>query len=143
MLCAAAQAGDGPRPSAASGPAARQKLLGKHRLTLQWISWDHPGSAEVTEDQGTLRLQGEQRSTEGGQAKGDYLKVDGVILEVADRSFVFSGRIETRVHHIAGGKVCVREGRMTFRATGKRRYFRLKEMDSPCDAVADYIDLYF
>lgn len=139
LLCAAAQAGEAPRPPA----MARQKLLGKHRLTLQWISWDHPGSAEVAEEGGALRLRGEQRSKEKGEASGDYLKIDGVIQDVTAKSFVFSGRIETRVSHIAGGKVCVREGRMTFRISGKRRYYRLKEMDNPCDVATDYVDLYF
>ncbi|MEO8933367.1 MAG: hypothetical protein ABI295_03595, partial [Xanthomarina sp.] len=38
---------------------------GKHSLTLQWISWDTPGSVEITKNTiGTYSLTGEQKSTE-------------------------------------------------------------------------------
>jgi hypothetical protein len=35
-----------------------------------------------------------------------------------------------------------REGRFTFRITGTRRYWRMKEMNNPCEDVADYVDVY-
>jgi hypothetical protein len=52
------------------------------------------------------------------------------------------GKVETRVDYIADGKVCPREGRFTFRITGKRRYWRMKEMNNPCEDVVDYVDVY-
>ena len=118
----------------------KKKLLGKHMLSLQWISWEKFGQATVTEKNGLLAIKGEQRS------KGkdpDWLTIDGVITEVACGQFKFRGKIETRVSHINDGKPCLRDGEMTFAVKGKRKYWRLKEMDNPCDRATDYVDLYF
>jgi hypothetical protein len=117
---------------------AREQLLGEHVLTLQWISDNKKvGKAQVTEENGLLKLKGEQRA-----AKGNYVTVEGLIERVDAKSFVLVGKVETRVDYIAGGKVCPREGRFTFRITGKRRYWRMKEMDNPCEGVVDYVDVY-
>lgn len=119
---------------------ARKQLLGEHLLTLQWITPDNgvAGKAQVIEENGLLKLKGEQRD-----AKGNYLTVEGVIETVDTRSFVLVGKVELRVDFLAGGKVCPREGRFTFRITGKRRYWRMKEMDNPCeDNHVDYVDLF-
>ena len=48
-----------------------------------------------------------------------------------------------KISHINGGKPCAREGAMTFKITGKRRYWRLQEMNNPCDGVTDYVDIFF
>jgi hypothetical protein len=37
----------------------------------------------------------------------------------------------------------MRSGTFHFKATGKRRYWRMQEMDNPCDSVTDYVDVYF
>lgn len=117
---------------------AREQLLGEHLLTLQWISdGKKVGKAQVTEENGLLKLRGEQRAP-----KGNYVTVEGVIERVDTKSFVLVGKVETRVDFIAGGKVCPREGRFTFRITGKRRYWRMKEMNNPCEDVVDYVDVY-
>ena len=118
---------------------AKNMLLGQHRLSLQWISWDYFGKAIVRDDGGVLRISGEQK----GRGNDDYLKVDGVITLVDAKEIMFNGTIETKVSHINGGKACTREGEMTFRITQNRRYWRLKEMDNPCDPVTDYVDIYF
>jgi hypothetical protein len=147
-LCSAptALAGDDEPASQQAAPTktqvndakARGQLLGEHSLTLQWISDSaKPGKAQVTEEDGLLRLQGRQQD-----AKGNYVTVEGVIERVDAKSFVLVGKVETRVDYIAGGKVCPREGRFTFRITGKRRYWRMKEMDNPCEGVVDYVDVY-
>src|SRR5215211_3077675 len=73
--------------------AAKIKLMGDHRLSLQWISWDYFGRAKVTESNGTLYLTGEQKARKGG----DQLKIDGVITEVGARDFKFNGTIITKV----------------------------------------------
>src|SRR5215208_2472985 len=73
--------------------AAKTKLLGQHRLSLQWISWDYFGKAIVTESDGTLFLKGEQKARKGS----DHLSIDGIITEVDAREFKFKGRIITRV----------------------------------------------
>ncbi len=119
--------------------AARQRLLGEHKFSLQWISWDRFGRAEVTERDGTLSIKASQRQ-EGGS---DFIELEGVILVVRSDSFLFQGRIITQVSYIFGGQPCKREGSYTFRINGKRKYWRLKEMQSPCDDVVDYVDVYF
>lgn len=118
---------------------ASRMLLGKHLFSLQWISWDHFGTAAVTNDRGVYRLKGEQK----GRGDTDFVRIDGIVTRVEARSFTFEGTIETQVSHINGGEPCVREGEMTFRITGNRKYWRLQEMDNPCDGVVDYIDRFF
>lgn len=118
---------------------ARQMLLGKHKLSLQWVSWDYFGTAVVTNRSGRLYLKGEQRQRGGS----DFVRIDGVITEINARDFKFDGIVTTRVSHINGGEPCTREGEMTFKITGRRRYWRLAEMDNPCDPVTDYVDIFF
>jgi len=119
---------------------AKAMLLGKHKLSLQWISWDYFGTANVTQKSGVFYLKGEQKSR-GEMA--DYVKVNGAITMIDKTSFTFKGTILTRISHINSGNECKREGEMTFRITGKRKYWRLLEMDNPCDGVADYVDIFF
>ncbi|HLM01158.1 MAG TPA: hypothetical protein VK400_08870 [Pyrinomonadaceae bacterium] len=117
---------------------AKALLLGRHRLSLQWISWDYFGAATVSERDGVLYLKGNQRKRGGT----DFLTVDGVITSVDAKEFSFSGKIVTQISHINGGAPCVREGDFTFKITGKRKYWRLQQIDNPCDAVADYVDIF-
>src|SRR5947207_7888191 len=88
--------------------AARAKLLGAHRLSLQWISWDYFGKAMVTEKNGTLYLKGEQKSRQGN----DSVKIDGIITTIEAKSFTFVGTIITQVSHNNDGKPCKRAGEM-------------------------------
>ena len=120
---------------------AKARLLGRHRLSLQWISWDYFGVATVSQKGLTLYLKGRQDGR--GRNRSDYLTVDGLITSIGSREFRFKGKIVTRLSHINGGSPCVREGEMIFRITGKRRYWRLQEIDNPCDEVADYVDIFF
>lgn len=115
------------------------KLLGKHLFSLQWISWSHFGTVEVTYNEGGLTISGSQEAKKGG----DFVRIDGVIREVGTRYFTFRGTIITRVSHINGGRPCRRQGLMTFRITGKRKYWRLRQMQNPCDEVTDYVDVFF
>ena len=119
--------------------AAKQMLVGAHRFSLQWISWDYFGKAIVTEKNGSLFIKGEQR----GRGNDDYVTMDGVITRVDAKGFTFEGDIVTRVSHINKGEPCKRSGEMTFRITGNRRYWRLQQMDNPCDEAADYVDIFF
>jgi hypothetical protein len=118
---------------------AKQMLLGPHRLSLQWISWDYFGKINVTESNGVLMIKGEQK----GRGTGDYLTVDGVITSVDAKEFGFKGTIITKVSHNNNGEPCKRDGEMTFRITNNRKYWRLKEMDSPCEEIVDYVDIFF
>lgn len=118
---------------------ASQMLLGKHKLSLQWISWDYFGTASVVNRNGVYTLKGEQK----GRGNTDFVKVDGTVRSIDAKQFVFDGTIITQISHINGGTPCTREGEMTFRITGKRKYWRLQQIDNPCDRVADYVDIFF
>jgi hypothetical protein len=120
---------------------AKQMLMGRHLLSLQWISWDHFGRADVTEKRGVLSLKGEQKGR--GESAEDFLKIDGMITRVDAKEFGFKGKIIMQISHNNGGKPCERTGNMTFRITGKRKYWRLVEMDNPCEGITDYVDIYF
>ena len=122
-----------------NSPAARRMLLGKHLFSLQWISWDYFGTANVTDKDGLLYLRGEQKSRDND----DVLSIDGVVTELNRYDFTFRGTIVTKVSHINGGAPCVREGELTFKITGKRKYWRLQQMNSPCEEVVDYVDIFF
>ncbi len=118
---------------------AKAKLLGKHKLSLQWISWDYFGTATITEKNGTLFVKGEQKS----RKDTGFVKVEGQITAIEAKAFTFTGTIITQVSYINGGKPCLREGEMTFAITGKRKYWRLQQMQSPCGTETDYVDIYF
>lgn len=118
---------------------AANMLLGRHKLSLQWISWDYFGSAAVTNRRGVYHLKGEQKGRKGA----DFVRVDGVITEIDAKQFTFDGIIITQVSHINGGRPCERKGQLNFRITGTRKYWRMQQIDNPCDAAADYVDIYF
>jgi hypothetical protein len=122
-----------------NNPRAKTMLLGRHRVSLQWISWNYFGAATVTQKGGVLHLKGEQKQRGGT----DFVKINGTITEINARDFMFNGTIITQVSHINGGKPCRREGEMTFKITGTRKYWRLMEMDNPCEGVTDYVDIFF
>jgi hypothetical protein len=119
--------------------AAKNKLIGKHRFSLQWISWDYFGKVTITEENKLLRIQGEQKQKKGS----DFITLEGIITEVNKLDFKFNGDIITQVSYINKGKSCKRSGDMTFIITGNRKYWRLKEMNNPCEDVADYVDIFF
>jgi hypothetical protein len=118
-----------------------EKIIGNHLISLQWISWEHFGSAKITRTDkvNTYSINGIQRSNKNE----DYLKIEGSITPITDKHLVFEGTIETSVYYLNGGKPCLRTGKFNFKSSGSRRYWRLQEMDNPCDDITDYIDLYF
>jgi hypothetical protein len=121
--------------------AAANMLLGRHRLSLQWVSWDYFGLATVANRRGVYTIKGEQKGR--GRGNTDYVKIDGRITSIDAKEFSFTGKIITQISQINGGKPCTRDGDFKFKITGKRRYWRLQQMDNPCDPVTDYVDIYF
>jgi hypothetical protein len=124
--------------------AARAKLVGDHALTLQWLGWgdlSQTGKLVIKDRGKTLSAEGEQIGR--GENEGDYLKMSGKIVSASKDGFVFEGDILIRVHHNANGEECKRSGTFNFKTKGTRKYWRLQEMDSPCDIVTDYVDVYF
>lgn len=141
-----------PKPSrSASAPAAngldaaaKAKLIGEHHLTLQWLGSGDLSKAGtlIVEDSGkTLSVKGKQIGD--GENAGDYVRLSGKIVSASKDGFVFEGDILMRVHHIANGEECKRSGRFNFRTKSGRKYWRLQEMDNPCDSATDYVDIYF
>jgi hypothetical protein len=119
--------------------SAKSKLLGKHRFSLQWISWNYFGRADISEQDKLLRIKGEQKQRKGS----DFISIEGIITELNKSDFKFDGEIITRVSNIKNGSPCKRSGEMTFEIKGNRRFWRLREMQNPCDDVTDYIDIFF
>lgn len=119
--------------------AAAAMLLGKHKLSLQWISWDYFGTATVTNKAAVYSIKGSQK----GRGNSDFLTIDGTIVSIDAKQFVFEGTIVMQISHINGGKLCTRQGDFIFKITGKRKYWRMQEMDNPCDEATDYVDIYF
>jgi hypothetical protein len=119
--------------------SGRSQLLGKHKFQLHWISWNRWkdfADLKVIERQGKLIIKGRQ------QKGGDYLEIDGFASQIEDKQFTFEGTIITRVSYKNNGNPCRRDGTMTFKIVGKRRYWRLQEMRSPCDETTDYVDIF-
>ena len=116
-----------------------RKVVGKHLLSLQWISWDYFGTCEITKSSnGTFRCVGSQYSKENS----DYLKLDGYISIISADHLQFTGVIKTKIHHLNSGNEYVRQGSFDFISTAGRKYWREQEMAGP-DGVTDYIDIYF
>jgi serine/threonine protein kinase len=120
------------------------KLIGRHKLSLQWISWTYFGYVDfVKTDLNTYSISGYQDGNKSkGECDGCYLKINGVIKKITDKELQFNGRIESSVNHIQNGLPCIKEGTYTFKSTQGRRYWRLQEMDG-CEGVTDYVDIYF
>lgn len=143
MLCACA-AVSATAATPGIDAAARARLVGEHRLTLQWIGWGDlsgAGLVIVTEHGGALTMRGEQRGRDDNL--GDYVRLDGRIVAATRDGFTFEGDVLTRVSHIAGGAECRRHGTFHFTTKVGRKYWRMQEMDNPCDDATDYVDIYF
>lgn len=112
---------------------------GKHMMSLQWL-WNQYGSIQISsvDSQGWQRAKGEMHTKEG------FLQIDGKLKQTAPRQLQFEGLIRSQATAINEGKVCERNGTYQFLATGKRKYWRLQEMEN-CEGgnVVDYIDIYF
>ena len=127
------------QPTTIEDPKMGDQLMGEHLFNLQWIG-DPPGVAKLTEPtKGELQLEAIQEN-----AKGDFASVKGRITKVTAKTFELDGTVTTKVSYVNGGKVCERSGRFTFRITGARKYWRLKEMGN-CEgnSVVDYVDVFF
>ena len=112
-----------------------KNILGIHRFALQWISWEKFGKANFYEKNGELYLDANQ------SINSDYVKLNGKVEIVGEDHFILDGTLITRVSHINNGQECVRNGTFNFKTRG-RAYFRLMEMDNPCDGVTDYVDIF-
>ncbi len=116
-----------------------RKVVGRHMLSLQWISWEDFGVCTITKEaDGRLRCVGEQLSKEH---PGDYLKLDGYVEIIDEKNLMFEGDIKIKVYHLNGGEEYVRSGRYNFKSTQNRKYWRAQGLEI-IDAT-DYVDIYF
>lgn len=119
---------------------ARKLREGTHNLTLQWISWDKPGKAQIKKNSdGTFAISGKQTGKEG-----DFVTIEGTLTVVKFEEMTFNGTIKTNYSGVNNGEVCEKTGTYHFLVKGARKYWRLQEMDN-CEGnnVVDYVDIFF
>ena len=128
------------KQTAPSTRAVERDVLGRHMLSLQWISWEDFGTCTITKDsKGVLHCKGEQRSKDNDE----YLKMEGTITIVNARHLIFNGTIDILAYGLNNNKVYKRKGSFNFKARGNRKYWRLQEMVRANDDGVDYVDIYF
>lgn len=83
-------------------------------------------------------IEGEQRD----QAKNDYVTIKGTFL-AKGRDLKFNGKIVSKINYVNKGQPCESNRLVIFKASGKRKYWRLQQMLN-CDGIStDYIDIFF
>ena len=124
--------------SSAQNSEFKASLVGEHQFGVQFI-WDGYGIATITKDEnGELRIQGEQYSTN----KEEYVLLKGIITVIDEQNFKIKGNLKLFTEGCCG--LLDREIEYTFRKTGARKYWRLKERDDLCDpyTCAYYLDIF-
>lgn len=114
--------------------SAARKLLGKKKLSLQWL--DNFGSVTIAIKNGVYTIKGEQTTR-----KDAYLFIKGWISCIKARYFIFIGEITSKGSYLE--PPCIRKGRFTFAIAKNRSFWRLQEMRNPCTKYTDYVDIYF
>lgn len=116
---------------------AEKKLLGKKAFGIQFI-WDGYSFAEIYLDGDVIKIKGNQFSKD----KSEYCKIEGKLDFKDEKQFIFNGHITIYTHDCCG--VIDTTGKFTFRKTGNRKYWRLKEFDNLCSmyTCAYYLDIF-
>lgn len=115
--------------------AAYERLLNNSGVTLQWLWSAKRGKMNAIDDNDVVRLEGTQANHEG------TLKVKGEVVSIGRDSFVLRGTILI-LDAPDKGRRCERTGDYEFKATGKRKYWRLQQMEA-CGGLTDYVDIYY
>ncbi len=121
------------------------RIVGKHMLSLQWLSWKKFGSCTISaaNSNGEYEIHGKQLGGDEPGNVNDYLYIDGVITYSDPYHLKFKGSIRTKVYHINNGEEVVRDGEYDFARTENRKYWRMQQMENPADHCTDYVDIYF
>ena len=109
---AALTAADVPKTVVTSA-AALQKLVANTGVTLQWNWETRAGELAVSARDGYLALTGVQHAANGGT-----LDLDGIVVRIDARSFLFKGRIA--MHDADANVDCVRDGDLHVPHHGRR-----------------------
>ncbi|ADP17144.1 hypothetical protein AXYL_03824 [Achromobacter xylosoxidans A8] len=115
--------------------AAYERLMNNSGITLQWLWSAQRGKLTATDENDLVRLEGTQANHEG------TLKIKGDVVSIASDRFIFRGTILI-LDAPDKGRRCERNGEFEFRATGKRKYWRLQQMEA-CGGLTDYVDVYY
>lgn len=115
--------------------AAYERLLNNSGVTVQWLWSAQRGKLNAKDVNDVVRIDGEQANHEG------TLKINGEIVSIDSDRFVFRGTILI-LDAPEKGRRCERTGDYEFRATGKRKYWRMQEMES-CGRLTDYVDVFY
>ena len=116
--------------------------VGQHLFTIQYITFEKGNKAGTVMirslGNNEYSIEGEQRD----KLKNDYVTIKGTFL-ARGRELKFNGKIVSRISYVNGGQPCESTGLVIFKASGKRKYWRLQQMLN-CDGVStDYIDIFF
>lgn len=130
-----APAGQSGQRTVVKDDAAYERLLNNSGIGLQWFWTDARGKLNAVDDNGVVRLDGGYATDKGS------LKLKGEVLSISADRFTFRGTILI-VDVPDKGRRCERTGDYEFRATGKRKYWRLQQM-TECDRLTDYVDIYY
>lgn len=123
----------------ANSPIAKveKQLIGKRVFGVQFI-WDGYGSANVTKENGVLKIDGKQFSKD----KTEYCKLNGTIDIVDERKLTITGHLELYTHDCCG--VIDETGTFSFLKSGNRKYWRWQDYDKYCSkyTCAYYLDIF-
>ncbi len=115
--------------------AAYERLLHNSGISVQWLWTDERGKLNAVDDNDVVRLEGGHRNANGS------VTIKGRVLSISADRFTFRGTILI-VDAPDKGRRCERTGDYEFRATGKRKYWRLQQMEA-CGGLTDYVDIYY
>lgn len=115
---------------------ALRRLLRNSGLTLQWIGWDQRGKINAAWDGNVVHISGRQAGPDGS-----LVRVEGDIVTISTDYFIFRGTILI-LDTPDAARICDRTGDYEFRISGKRKYWRLQQMEA-CGGLTDYVDIYF
>ena len=115
--------------------AAYERLLHNSGISVQWLWTDARGKLNAVDDNDVVRLEGGHTNENGS------VTIKGQVLSISADRFTFRGTILI-VDAPDKGRRCERTGDYEFRATGKRKYWRLQQMEA-CGGLTDYVDIYY
>lgn len=115
--------------------AAYERLRNNSGVSLQWLWTDTRGHLTARDDRDVVSLEGGQINGEGS------LEIQGDVVSISADRFIFRGTILI-LNAPDKGRRCERKGDFEFRATGKRKYWRLQQMEA-CGGLTDYVDIYY
>ncbi|MGE8659011.1 MAG: hypothetical protein ACN6O8_19885 [Achromobacter sp.] len=115
--------------------AAYERLLHNSGISVQWLWTDARGKLNAFDDNDVVRLEGGHATDKGS------VSIKGQVLSISADRFTFRGTILI-LDAPDKGRRCERTGDYEFRATGKRKYWRLQQMEA-CGGLTDYVDIYY